>query len=363
MKNILTKYLRYLPFVIILIWLFVKRYENIYHPGVDIEAYTMAMDSLLEGKNPYNYSVQTFGNSENEYNHGFSYFPAILYVLLPFYLLHLKLGWSIHVLFKIPVFIADLTIGYLILRETFNKNYLFSLFAFFFWMVNPYTLIKPGYSFIDPTAILFMLLSVLYIQKNDKLAGIFYGLAVGFKTFPFVLLIPLILLAKDKKRFILFSLGTGIVISIPFITNWNDIQTYLKGTLFVHSERTLQGRPFLYYISYYFDFEFLQTIPFSIYTNLASFSGGIIASILYFTNKVKDKFILTIIPLLTFYLFTPVLNRTYLLWAIPLFIFSSISIAQNKNKNLYYVLIIFYYGFYLWYLAQWDKGFHEVIPF
>lgn len=360
---ILKKYLKFLPFILILIWLFIKRYENIYHPGVDIEAYTMAMDSILKGENPYKYSVTTFGDKGNEYNHGFSYFPLILYVLLPFYLLHLNFGWSIHVLFKIPIFITDIAIGYLIFKETINKNYLISITAFFFWLVNPYTLIKPGYSFIDPTAILFMLLAVLYIGRNDKYSGIFYGISVGFKTFPFVLLVPLILLAKNKKLFLASALLTGFIISIPFITSISDIQTYLQATLLVHSEREMQGRPFLYYVSYLFDFEYIQTIPFTIYTNLASFSGWIITAILYFYFKVKDKFVLTIIPLLSFYLFTPVLNRTYLLWAMPIFIFFSISISKSKNKYLYYFLIIFYYLFYLWYLASWDKGFHEAIPF
>lgn len=361
-KIFLTKY-KIIPFLLILIWLLIKRYENMYHPGVDIEAYTMALDSILKGESPYNYSVTTFGNIQNQYNHGFSYFPAILYIYLPFYLLYLHFGWSIHLLFKIPIFITDLAIGYLIYRETINKNYFISLTAVFFWLINPYTLIKPGYSFIDPAAILFLLLAVLYIQKDEKRSGIFYGLAVGIKTFPFVALIPLLLIAKNKKVFLGYSLITGFILSLPFILSIQDVQTYIQGTLLVHSERSLQGRPFLFYLSYLIDFEFIQTIPFYIYTNLASFSGWAISIILYFYYKVKDKFILTTLPLLSFYLFTPVLNRTYLLWAMPLFIFMAIRISEKKNKYLYYVLISLYYLFYLWYLAEWDKGFHEVIPF
>ena len=151
----------------------------------------------------------------------------------------------------------------------------------------------------------------------------------------------------------------AFTISIPFLTSYEDFMTYLQGSLLVHSQRFVQGRPFLFYISYYYNIELFQIIPFEIYTYLASFLGLFFVPVLYFLFRIKDKYILSLIIFLNFYLFTPVLNRTYTMWFLPVLLVGSFNLAsKTKYKYLYYVIVFFYYAFYYWYLIQWKDGFH-----
>ena len=58
-----------------------------------------------------------------------------------------------------------------------------------------------------------------------------------------------------------------------------------------------------------------------------------------------------------FYLFTPVLNRTYLIWFIPVYLMGIFKIFENsKYKFMFYVFGIAFYAFYTWYLSLWFRG-------
>ena len=153
-----------------------------------------------------------------------------------------------------------------------------------------------------------MMLSLYYLKKDDVISGAFYGLAILFKTFP-VILLPIFLM-KSKKWYRFLAAGSivGLVSSIPFL---NDVKSYLTGAVLVHSNRVVQGRPFLFFISYFYKVELFQIIPLRVYSTLATFAGWVAAPIVGIAKFAESKYALSIIPFALFYLFTPVCSNNF----------------------------------------------------
>ena len=357
-KENLIKALRIVSAVIIVIFVLFDRAEYINQQSKDISAYERAVQEFVAGVNPYKWTVESFNNPDDPGNHGFAYFPGLLYLYAPLYVTSAQTDIPHYVLWKIPVLLADLAVGYLLFRLFRNKSYWMMIVALVAWFFNPYIYFRTGYTFTDPITILFMLLSLMLLGKKDVLSGTFFALSIAMKTFPYILFPVYLLKAKDKRGFLVAGLLVGIFVSLPFLTSWEDFTTYLAGTLGVHSERFVQGRPFLFYISYYLNIELFQVIPFRVYTLLASFSGWVVVAVMYFKNWARDKYVLALIPFLTFYLFTPVFNRSYFMWFMPIFIVALAKIFGNRFRFMYYGVIFLFYVFAGWYLAQWKDGFH-----
>jgi hypothetical protein len=332
--------------------------QFINQPGKDIYAYERAISDLITGVNPYKWTIESFSNPDDPGNHGFSYFPGMLYLFAPFYILHLQTGLPYIVFWKLLVVIADVGVGLLLYRLLNKKGVLVMTAALMLWFFNPYIVFRQGYSHTDTLTIFPMFLSLMLLEKDDILAGAFYGLAIAMKTFPYILFPIMFIKSKNRLGFLLAGMMVGIFVSLPFLKSLQDVFTYLNGTILVHQNRYIQGRPFLFYISYYYDIELFQIIPFKVYTLLASFSGSVVALVLYATKKVRDKYILSLIPFLSFYLFTPVFNRTYFIWFIPIFIMAMFRLFEHKLKPLYYITMLLLFIFAGWYLAQWKDGFH-----
>lgn len=370
-KTLKTKdWLKILGIALILAAALYFRLWRIEQTGADIREYEKAVELLVEDKNPYIFTVETFKNLENDPGgKGFAYLPGLLYINWVFYLIHIFTYdyTKLIVLWKIPILLADLGIGILIIKELYKRSYPATLLGLLVWYFSPFIAIKHDYITNDPIPIFFTTLAIYYLQKDSIKSGIAYCLAVACKTFA-VFLLPIFLIkTKDKPRFIAAGAILALALSAPFMTSWYDFTTYLQGSVFVHGNRFLQGRPFLFYISYYYDIEIFQIIPLTVYTYLATFSGMIISAILAWFKIIKDKYTLSVIPFLTFYLFTPVLNRTYLIWFLPVFIIGTFNLAYDKqlitktkgwSRFGFYAIIILYYVFYMWYLAQWKDGFH-----
>ena len=331
--------------------------------GKDIYAYEKAVVDLLGGRNPYIWTVQSFSNPDDTGNHGYSYLPLGIYLFSFLYMINLITDIEVQFLWKIPVLLADLGVGVLLVQYFIKKDIKIMLLSLIIWLFNPYMVFRGSYTFIDPLAVFFMMLSLYYLEKDSVLSGTFITLGVAFKTFP-ILIFPLLLLkTPDRKKFLLSCSITGIAIAAPFLRSLDDFLTMLRGSVFVHSVRELQGRPFLFYISYYLHIEFFQVIPLKVYSLIASLGGWIVAVLLYIRNKNLNIYILGVIPFLIFYLFTPVLNRTYLIWFIPIFCIAAYNPSlKSRNNLLFYIFIISFYIFYSWYLIQWEDGFHVWRP-
>jgi hypothetical protein len=372
-----SKLLKYIFFVLLLSIFVVSAFQRIQYfdqSGKDMHAYEKAVTDLLTGVNPYQWTVESYSNPDDPGNHGFAYLPGLLYINAPLYLLHLASNIPVEYLWKIPVLLADLGVGLLLVKlfaklrdeSTFSGS-LITILALLVWFFNPYFYYKNNYVYTDPLPIFFMFLSLRYLGKDDVISGAAYAVSIALKTFPYLIFPVMLVKAKRKRDFLLAGILVGLFFALPFMASIQEFILMLRGSVLVHSERFVQGRPFLFYISYFYDVELFQIIPFTAYTLMASFSGWIISCILYLLNWVRDRYMLALIPFLTFYLFTPVLNRTYLIWFIPVFIAGTYNFVASRKKIvdnprvvtiLFMLLMAVYWGFYYWYLIQWKDGFH-----
>jgi len=354
----MNKYLKLLPIIIIFLLATQKRLGYFYQKGKDVYAYERAITDLLEGKNPYEWTIESYSNPDDPGNHGYAYLPGVLYLFTPLYIVSFLTKFPVQYLWKLPVLLADLGVGILFIKAFKKKNYFGLLAALLVWFFNPYSYFRSGYTYTEPITIFFMFLSLIYLEKDSVLTGTFYSLSIVFKTFPYILLPVYLLKTKNWRKFIAACLIVGIFVSLPFMRSVDFFADYIKGSILVHSNRFVQGRPLLWYIRYYYSIEFFELISFKTYTLLASFSGWFVVLALYFYFKVRDKYILSLIPFLSFYLFTPVFNRTYVMWFIPVFVLSMHKIFSGKYRFMYFLSLALYFCFFGWYLVQWRDGFH-----
>jgi hypothetical protein len=327
--------------------------------GKDTSTFLKTVNSFMMGENPYKLTLRSFEDSDVT-SGGYAYFPGLLYTFYILYVLSFLLHVPYIILWKIPVLLADLGISILLVKILKDKGNGATVTALLVWLFNPYIITNLKYTYNDPIAIFFFLLSIYLMDKNQVHAGATYAIAVIFKTFPLFCAPVYLLFSKKNLKFIIAGLMVATVVSIPFLKTINDFLTYLQGSLFVHEGREVTGRPILFYISYYWHIEFIRLVPLKIYTLLAVFLGWLAVVFFYYVLKIKDIYILCTVVLSNFYLFTPVLNRTYLLWFLPVFLISSTRFS--KNKYVFYAVIFIFYLFYSWYLLQWKDGFQTTIP-
>ncbi len=354
----IEKYLTVASVIIIIFFATARRLKFFDQQGKDYYAYERAITDVIFGVNPYIWTAESFSNPDDLNNHGYAYFPGMLYIFTSLYVLYLNTGLPYEILAKIPILLADIGVGLLLYKLFKDKGVLAVSTALFIWFFNPYFITRTNYVYTDPLAIFFMFASIMLLEKDDVLAGASYALSIAFKTFPYILFPVMLIKSKNKVDFVVAGLLVGLFISLPFMTSWDNFMIYLYGTLGVHENRFIQGQPFLFYISYYYKIELFQVIPFKIYTLLASFSGWVIATAAYYLKLVKDKYILALIPFLAFYLFTPVFNRTYFMWFIPIYTTACYKMFENKHRALFYLSQLVFFVFACWYLIQWEVGFH-----
>lgn len=332
--------------------------------GKDIYAYEKAVIDLIEGRNPYTWTVESFSNPDDPGNHGFAYLPALMYINIIGYLIHLLSPTiSLAVLWKIPILLADIGVGILIVKFFKDKPWYLSVLGLLVWFFNPYFYLKSNYVYTDPLPIFFMFLSLWYLKKDSVVSGASFAFAVGLKTFPILLLPLMFIKSKTWKQFLVAIVIVGLALSAPFLRSWEMFSTFINGSLLIHGERFVQGRPFLFYISYFYKVELFQIIPLWVYTVLASFLGWLLVPIIYYFTKIKNEYVLSLVPFVSFYVFTPVLNRTYLMWFLPLLVVGLYNLVDKyinfKHKKWGYVfLVCLFWVFNYHYLAIWKDGFH-----
>lgn len=339
------------------------RIQNFSESGKDYKTYVDAINSFLTHDNLYQKTIESYKNVEDVGGHGYAYFPGFLYLFTFLYALAPAIQVPYYILWKIPVLLCDLGVAIILFKYLSKKNYFAGLFALIAWIFNPYMASRGGYSLVDPIPVFFILLSLIYLEKDGILAASFFTLSVIFKPIALIFL-PLFLI-KSKKwyQFVATCAIIFTIVSIPFILGVKEIMTYLNGTLLVHADRVLQGRPFLFYISYFYKIELFQIIPLSVYNKLATFFGWVLILVGYFLFKIKNKYVLASFSALNFLIFTPVLNRTYVTWFVPIFLLAAFEISQKYKKEiLYYLPNILYWAFCFWYLKQWEDGFHVWHP-
>ncbi|KKS31204.1 hypothetical protein A2380_03235 [candidate division WWE3 bacterium RIFOXYB1_FULL_43_24] len=325
--------------------------------GKDIYAYERSVEDLLSGSNPYKYTVKTYESVDDPGNHGYAYLPLLMYLNSFFYIISKLSGVSFYVLSKIPILLADVGVGLLLVKFFYRKNYLALLGALIFWFWNPYFFMKNNYVYTDPLPVFLSLLALYYLDRDDVLAGVFLALAVAAKPYSLIFLPLFLLKAQKPLKLVASSALVGVFLSVPFLGSWYDFTTYLNGAVFVHGERIVQGRPFLWFISYYGKVEFVRIIPIKFYVYASMFSAWLLTAAAFLIFKVKEKYLLAAGCLLLFYFFTPVLNRTYMLWLMPIYAIALYGVLGRKLLP-YYFSLLFYWSFYYIYLFYWKDGFH-----
>lgn len=332
--------------------------------GKDFEVYRQAIEDFYDGRNPYEGTLDTFEQGVDSSNHGFAFLPGILHIFVPLHHYHEKTLIPMEKIYKYPILVADVLVGVLLVIYFSKKSKLAMMASVLFWFFNPYIIAKNNYTYMDPVTILFLMLGLMYLEEDDYLAGFFYAVSFGIKTFPIILFPLFFFRSKNKIKFILSFGLTTLAISLPFLS---DPVSYLRSAILSHSERYVQGKPFLFNISYKLKIEIIRVLPFNFYTLMAILSGWVITSLEYlklpirklknFYNLFRNKYSAAILPFLCFYLFTPVLNKTYLLWAVSVFAVGMYELFQKK-RVWYYVSLAIFYAFYFWYLSGWGYGLH-----
>lgn len=325
----------------------------------DVDAYILATQDLFSGVNPYLRTIQTYSATAAPGDHGYAYLPGFLYLFSAIYTSGLKYGFNYVEVLKIPVLLCDIGVGLILFYYLARKDKLAALFGLAVWVYNPLSTFRSGYSQLDPIPVFILLLALIYLGKDDVLSGALYALSIVFKTYPIILLPLFLLKAKSWVRFMVAGGIVGLFLLLPFITNLTDITTLIQGSLLVHTDRFVQGRPFLFYISYFYKVELFQIIPLKFYSYMAMFFSWVLIVFFAKVLKVTDKYVLTTVAFVNFYLFTPVLNRTYFLWFIPTLVLGCFSLGSGRRfRWLYYFCVGGVWLFLSWYLVQWEDGFH-----
>ena len=332
--------------------------------GKDSQTYVTAITSFFSGENPYEHTIKSYENKDDVGGHGYAYFPGFLYLFGYLYFIALKVGINYDVLWKMCVLLFDLGTAVLIFKHLYKSNYFVAFTGALVWLFNPYLTVEyTNFNHVDPVPVFFCLLALLYLSKDSVLSAVFFTLSVIFKPFALIFLPLFLLKSKNKRAFIVACAVVFIAVSLPFLTSIDDITTYLKGSLFVHSSRVLQGRPFLFYLSYFGKIELFRIIPLVVYSSMATYFGWVLIIAGWYLLKIRNSFVLASMSAINFLIFTPVLNRTYLLWFLPIFIVASYQIAAGfKKLYLFYSFTVGYWMFCYWYLFQWKDGFHVWHP-
>ena len=335
------------------------RYRVFDEAGGDFESYRKAVEDFISGVNPYKWTVMTYEKPEKGLEHGYAYLPSLLYIQSLLYFFYDNFHIPLQRLWKLPILATDLGVGLLLCVLMFKKSFTALLFSLIMWFFNPHFLLYGSYTNTEPITIFFVFLSLYFLGIKNKLSVLLYSLAISFKTYP-IILIPIFFAIVKRKKLIIIGLLLFLIISIPFFKSTEDLVYYIKGSLLVHGERGVQGRPILSYISYYlqgYNISFLQYSFFKFYVYSALFSGGLLTIFLFYKKKVEDKYLLSSLSFFCFYILTPVLNRTHLMWVMPIYIIAVFNRYFGKSPFKFYVLASAYYLFYLLYLMQWSDGF------
>lgn len=338
------------------------RYRLLDESGGDLPVMRRAVTDILDHKNPYEITVGTFRKDRpyvgtgSGLDHGYAYMPTLLYIYTPLYLAHLHFHIPLQRIWKLVTIIAELGVSIFFILKFYKKDFDILVISLIVWLFNPYLIARNSYTYSDPIGILFMLLALNQVGKSDVKTGIYYALSVSFKAFPLILLPFFILKSRYKIKFLISGFLTALALSSPFLLSKREFLLFFKGSFLVHSQREIQGRPFLASISYLFNLKIYTPLTTSILIYLATFSGWVYTISVYLKKKTSNIYSITLICFGLLFLFTPIFTRTYVLWLLPIYILALHEKFQKK-KVYFYALIFIFYLFFGLYLKIWDQGF------
>ncbi|EKD94544.1 MAG: hypothetical protein ACD_26C00034G0079 [uncultured bacterium] len=220
-------------------------------------------------------------------------------------------------LLKFPYFFFDIAIAYLLM--SFFKNEKEKKWAFALWIFNPvnlYTTYMVGQFDIIPT---FLTVTALYMainKKNLMFSALLLGLGVGFKIFPLLFIIPLVLVKVDWSSRIKILAVAGItylVSAFPFVMSRGFRMTAMLANQTTKS--------------------FYASIPVSGGESVILFLAAVIFFYILFMYKkteIEDIWKRFFVMILVFFIFTH-FHPQWFLWTMPFFV---IDLVYTKFKHL-----------------------------
>jgi hypothetical protein len=91
------------------------------------------------------------------------------------------------------------------------------------------------------------------------------------------------------------------------------------------------------------------------YALLSLISGPIISLYLMLRRNYKNIYALCLISICCYYLFTPILNRTHLLWFLPFMLIGPYEMTKGRIGAYLAIVLTIYLSLYL-YLLPWSGG-------
>ncbi|OGY28133.1 MAG: hypothetical protein A3F33_01610 [Candidatus Woykebacteria bacterium RIFCSPHIGHO2_12_FULL_43_10] len=280
------------------------------------------------------------------------YLPAKLFGLLhpnidySFVVSHaapvLKVPWDFNFFFKIPLIISDIAIAWLLSKRL-------DLYRAKSFLLNPYVILISASWMFDSLMTLFLLLSMLAIEKNKLNWGSFFlGLGAMTKFVPWFVF-PAILIYLIKKETSLRSFLAFIAVFVA--TNLVFILPFFDGFLFVldfHASRVGSGltpqllvQQLPYYLSNnYINFDTLLPIYHFVIPNV-SLMIFIIGMLFIYYLIAKRSFSLNqtvLVSLLGYLIFNKIVNEQYIFVMLP-FLLIDLKEHPGKIKNLLYTLL------------------------
>lgn len=230
-------------------------------------------------------------------------------------------------LLKLPYFIFDIAIAYLLMslfKEKKEKLWIFAL-----WIFNPvnlYATYMIGQFDIIPT---FLTVLAIYLTTKTKyqnllVSAVLLGIGAGFKIFPLLLIVPLALVKQnfwERVRLILVSGITYILFAYPFI--WSE---GFRMTAALANQTTKS---------------FYANIPVSGGESIILFLAVVIFMyfIFYFAKAtLEDVWKNFFLMLLVFFVFTH-FHPQWLLWMMP---FYMVDLVVSKFKHWPLFLVVMF---------------------
>lgn len=231
-------------------------------------------------------------------------------------------------LLKLPYLLVDIAMGFLL--TSFFVDLQKKKKIFLLWLFNPFSLfLVYVFSNVDILAVFFGLISLIFLRhKKTIYAGIFLGLAAGFKVYP-LLFLPFCLVhldgLKQKILFALSSLMTFGLIILPFLNSVAFRESTLTSGL---TTRIISGG---------LDIQFGEAL-------LPAIVG--IGILLFFAYYEKDELrpfenLTKILLAVLLIIYSTIhIHIQWLLWSLPLLMLVIIQSRSGQMRLVYVLLVI-----------------------
>lgn len=292
----------------------------------DLPNYLWVGQAVLTGTNPY------------ELNGVYPYPPVWMWWEAAAVLLSGALNIPFQLIVKLPLILADLLIGILIIKMSGQKKEKLKILLFSLYVFNPVSILITAFHGQFDQLVILMILLAIYFLNSRKIwkSSFFLGFSIALKIFP-ILLLPFFLKhlkinnKKKIKFFLLALLPTGLIF-LPFV--FVNLKALIK-EVFSYSGVTDYGfiailRAFYSSINGSF-----TPAPYSYY--LLKLSKFIFLGLYSFLTVkmwfIKRKILLLdsiMIVFCLFYFFYGGISSQYLVWLLPFLI------LQNQKMAIAY---------------------------